>query len=212
MILLEFIFSLAYYKMKLKFVHITKCSGTFIEDIGKIHNIEWGRFHKEEYKYHHELFTLKPESLKKKYHWFVIVRNPYDRILSEYYCRWGYGIGSKNITHTKEEFNDFLIEKIKKRSLTGEHYTEQYKYIDHDPNININIIKFENLYEELDDLFKRYQIDIDIYKLTKKINSKECANSTIPFTIHDFNKDLIQYINEIYDKDFLLFHYPKITI
>ena len=56
----------------------------------------------------------------------------------------------------------------------------------------------------MDDLFKRYQIDIDIYKFTKKINSKECANSTIPFTIHDFNKDLIQYNNENYDKDFNL--------
>ena len=37
-----------YYKMQentkknLKFIHITKCAGTFIEEIGREKNIKWG--------------------------------------------------------------------------------------------------------------------------------------------------------------------------
>ena len=93
----------------LKFIHITKCAGSFIEDIGKEHNIEWGRFHKE-YGFWHNNFIDVPNAIKQKYDWFVIVRNPYDRILSEYYCEWG-GIGNKNITHNKEEFNKTWLSK-----------------------------------------------------------------------------------------------------
>ena len=32
------------------------------------------------------IFFTKDDELKQKYDWFMIVRNPYDRILSEYYC------------------------------------------------------------------------------------------------------------------------------
>jgi len=194
----------------LKFIHITKCAGSFIEDIGKEHNIEWGRFHKE-YGFWHNNFIDVPKSIKEKYDWFVVVRNPYDRILSEYYCEWG-GIGNKNITHNKEEFNNYLIDKIKNRQLheNSYHYSEQYKYIDN--NINITIIKFENLFEELINLFEKYKIDINVNKYNKKINNKESKNSTILFNIDDFNTDLLTYINEVYDKDFILFNYEKRTV
>ena len=67
----------------LKFIHITKCAGTSIEDIGKKNDICWGRYHKE-YNWWHEPFINLKKSLKKKYDWFVVVRNPYTRILSEF--------------------------------------------------------------------------------------------------------------------------------
>ena len=76
---------------ELKFIHITKCAGTTIENIGKKNNILWGRFHKE-YGWHHEIFPNKIPKLKLKYDWFVVVRNPYERLISEFYCKWG-GVG-----------------------------------------------------------------------------------------------------------------------
>lgn len=189
----------------LKFIHITKCAGTFIEDVGKYHNINWGRFDTE-YGYWHDIFSLKPQSLKNKYDWFMIIRNPYDRILSEYYCEWG-GIGKKNITHTKEQFNQFLIYKIRNRSLSGDHYTEQYKYLD--KNVPINIIRFENLNAELDLLFKKYNIPINVFEYRKQ-NTRQSKNKELKFTKDDFSKELISTINDIYDKDFEEFNYEKI--
>lgn len=193
---------------ELKFIHITKCAGTFVEKIGKNKNIDWGihHFRTGEYGHWHQPFSKKSIELKKKYDWFIIVRNPYTRILSEYYCQWG-GIGNKNTNHSNEEFNKFLIDKINKKP--GYHYCEQYKYID--DKAVINIIKFENLNEELEILFEKYKIDIDL-KMYKKENTKEEKNKQITFTINDFSNELINLINNVYKKDFELFGYEMISI
>ena len=41
---------------ELKFIHITKCAGHYIETIAKKQNIRWGKRHKE-YGFHHKIFT-----------------------------------------------------------------------------------------------------------------------------------------------------------
>jgi hypothetical protein len=198
-------------KKELKFIHITKCAGTFIEKIGLKNNILWGRYHNE-YGWWHEEFTKKNNELKNKYDWFMIVRNPYDRILSEYYCYYG-GIGNENIIHTKKEFNEYLINKINTRELitniNKDHYKEQYKYFDN--TIKIHIIKKENMYNELKKLFNDYNLPIDIDKYIKnKINNKEKKNKKCIFDINDFEPELIKLINEVYEKDFILFNYDML--
>ena len=201
----------------LKYVHITKCAGTFIEEMGRDNNIKWGRHHKE-YGWWHETFITKPEKIKNKYDWFVIVRNPYTRLLSEYYCQWG-GINHescKNIKiETNDDFNNYLIKKINSRNnksddklCVGHHYTEQYKYIDND--IPMHVIKLENLNTELQVLFDKYNINIIISNY-KKMNNKENKNDILPYTIDNFNEELINLINEVYDKDFQLFDYNKLV-
>ena len=133
---------------KLKFVHITKCAGVNIEDINT--NQEWGRFDKEiesmfksvDYRlwpfWHVPFQYLKKEQLDEmleKYDLFTVVRNPYDRIISEYYCRWvgpgpnGVLKESKNI----DEFNRFIRsrllqvkQKMKNNEKIHQHYTPQH--------------------------------------------------------------------------------------
>ena len=140
-------------KKILKFIHISKNAGSSIEKIGITKNIQWGIYHSFEYGYWHNYFPNKPIQLKLKYDWFMIVRNPYNRILSEYYCEWG-GIGKKNINHTKKEMNEYLIKKIKNRDPKGDHYTEQNKYLDENKDIHIFILRFEKLNEDFNKLHR----------------------------------------------------------
>lgn len=184
---------------ELKFIHITKCAGTTIEDLAKEKGIYWGRYDKE-YGWWHEIFCKKGKDLKDKYDWFMIVRNPYDRILSEYYCRWG-GEGKRD-NFTKEEFNKFLIKKISKRSQNGHHYTEQYKYLDND--CNIKILKYENLEEEFNNLMVRYNIDLKLNKHSNKSGEKK-------FSVSDFSSELVRMINVVYKNDFSNFGYDMIN-
>ena len=58
-------------------------------------NIKWGMFHKE-YGHHHRPFREKPLKLHEKYDWFMVLRNPYTRLVSEFYCHWGGWRGAYN--------------------------------------------------------------------------------------------------------------------
>lgn len=195
---------------ELKFIHITKTGGTCVEEAGHKYGITWGKFHTE-YGRWHTFFCMKPNKIKKKYNWFTIVRNPYTRILSEYYCQYG-GIGNKNITHTKETMNSFLIDKILNRHITapvGGHYSEQFKYIENVGNIKIHIIKFESFVDDLHDLLKTYDLPPIEFE---KTNNRESLNKNVNFTVEDFSNDLITLINDVYDRDFELFGYNKMNI
>jgi len=191
-------------EMQLKFIHITKCAGTSIENIGKQNNILWGRFHKE-YGSWHEFFPNKTKQLKLEYDWFTVVRNPYERLISEFYCKW-WGInrhGKKDPNHVnEEEFNSHTKSQILSRSQVGDHYSEQYRYIDE--NAVIHILHFENIELEFNELMKKYKLDI---KLNRKDNQ---ATSVKKFTIESFTPELIKLINEVYHKDFITFDYKKI--
>jgi len=189
---------------ELKFIHITKTAGSSIETVGLEKNKRWGINHKE-YGFWHEMFPNKPKSLKEKYDWFMVVRNPYKRILSEYH----FLAGIFNYNHTPDEFNNFVIKwatnasnDIESHNIYGrkggDHFTEQYKYLD--PNIKIHVLKFENIEEEFNNLMKQYNYNI---VLNKKVQvSKQI------FTVKDFSDKAINLIQKIYKRDFETFDYP----
>jgi hypothetical protein len=203
-----------YNKKELKFIHITKNAGTYIEDTAKKSNILFGRHHTE-YRNNkdngapwHHIFPNINKNVKDKYDWFMVVRNPYTRLLSEYYCQWG-GIGNKNINHTKKEMNNYLINNIKnreKKKVPRGHYIEQYKYLDGD--YNIHIIKYENLIPGLKKLYKKYNLNIVL--TYKQINSAKEKNNIQKFTTKDFNNELLNIINNVYSKDFEIFNYNNL--
>lgn len=185
---------------ELKFVHITKTAGMSIEDCAIKKGIEFGRFHREYARYVHRFLPLKPIEIRKKYDWFLVVRNPYERIVSEFHCQWG-GVGENAHNYNKEQFNDFIKMKILNRDPLGDHYSEQYLYLD--PETKVHVLKFENIKEEFDSLMKSYNLDIELNVTTNKASKKI-------FSVNDLSNETIQLINTIYDKDFELFNYKKI--
>ena len=193
-------------KKELKFIHITKTAGTSIEDIGKNNNILWGRFHKE-YGWWHEPFIRKQESLKNKYNWFAVVRNPYTRIISEFYCEWGTILENKN-SISKLDLNKIIKKRIlnRKDGWQGErdHYQEQHLYID--KKYNIHILKYENITDDFNNLMQKYSLNI---KLDKKVNKNKYDNV---HTINSLSPEVIKIINDVYDKDFKMFGYEKISV
>ena len=183
---------------ELKFIHITKTAGTSIEDCAHKKNINFGRFHKE-YGQWHNFFPNKPLELKLKYDWFLVVRNPYSRIISEYHCKWG-GIGKNNVVHTKEEMNKYIVNKINKRSKDGYHYSEQYLYIDTNPDVKIHILKFEDLDRQFNKLMEIYKIDLKL-----DVINNQCANKI--YHVKDLSRETLDLINQVYKADFELFNY-----
>jgi hypothetical protein len=132
----------------------------------------------------------------------MIVRNPYTRILSEYY--WGVKWTGFEKTKNKDKFNIILKEHIlNKRKNAYGHFIPQYKYIDN--SINIHILKFENIEEEFNNLMKQYNLNI-------KLDNKDNITEKKLFSIKDFNNEVITLINKVYDKDFELFGYNKINL
>ena len=184
----------------LKFVHISKTAGTTIEEEAKRGGILWGINHIE-YGWHHDRLANKPQTLREKYDWFTVVRNPYTRIISEFHCKWGGmgGIGPDKLKKvTEEEFNNFLICNIENVDrIRGNHYTPQHDYIDNE--IPIIVLKFENLKTEFDRLMKKY-------KLPVTLESRENVGYKV-FNYSNINQKLHDLINKTYEKDFEHFDY-----
>ena len=142
------------------------------------------------------------------YTWFTVVRNPYTRVLSEYYCRWG-GIGENTDTHhTAEEMNQYLLQKIRRwKGLVGydrHHYTPQSRYLDN-PSRHVELVYFEELADGLGKLFRRQGLEIEIP--SERVNATEKKT----YGLKDFSPDLIQLINSVYSEDFRLLGYHKCT-
>lgn len=185
----------------LRFIHISKTGGQAIATVvGEQANLYWGMFDIEYgagKKCHYLLSNIQKKEIIPKHDWFMVVRNPYERMISLYtwYKQW------KNITIS---IDDFLSEKLtwveEGKSNIGDHFTPQHLYLEKE--YNIIVLRFERLEEEFNELMMSRGYNI---VLNKKVNE-----STNKCTIHDISKEIIERINHVYEKDFTTFGYQMI--
>ena len=145
---------------------------------------------------------------------FVVVRNPYDRVISEYNCFF-YGYQGPNHDDL-DVFNKWIKRNVKliTRRLQG-HMLPQpyYAYDANGTKIVDHILRYENLAEEFDDLMREYGIPITMPPKTNTTVRHTYSNKALEtkriFKARDLMAANIKLINHVYGLDFEYFGYPK---
>lgn len=189
----------------LEFIHIPKNAGTTIENIANERNIKWGRF-KPEHKntvlnknctyWHTPPKYFNNNSLYKKDETFCVIRDPYDRIVSEYKYR------NDKKKHTPKNMNKWIHENLIPLNYVDGgmncHFIPQYDYIydDNDKQTCHHILNFNNLSDDFNNMTKKYNIDLQLLESRK---DNKTVNSV---TVNDLTDDTKQLIKTVYYKDF----------
>ncbi len=196
-------------KNKIVHIHIPKCAGTSVANVLKIYgdwkkpnldilygihnNIVLQSLPLEYYSQYYSIELLKQCTI------FAVVRNPYDRVLSDYCWRnrkcasmYDFLILIKNTLANNKK--DTLI--TYNSTILFNHFLPQHKYIECDNIFDVKIIRFENIKHDMKD---KLNINMNCHTNTTKHMSWQKYFSDKP--------KCIQLINEIYKKDFEMFNY-----
>lgn len=195
------------HEKKCIFIHIPKTGGTsieqFIKDNGENNLLFIGVQNNRSLQHltSYELKKIIPY-IYKKYYKFSIVRNPYDRLLSEYYWNPSINLGYKN-GKSKKEFLEYVIKIVKNKSYFNniyyDHFIPQYNFLYYKNKLLVNqLFKYEDLEWVTKYLKKKLTIKREFPYLNKNNVEKE-----------DWNNDEKEIIYNLYKNDFLYFGYEK---
>ena len=188
----------------LLFIHIPKTGGTYVEDEFKKANYNVGRHDineklKNEFKcpFWHTPSKKNKKINFKEYITFTVVRNPYERILSEY--NWSKFPRYKTFDVSRStELNDFVSNLNTSQIIEdGEcHLVPQAEYLtDSYGNKVKHIIHQEKLTEELNKFIEKYKLNITLSN--KKTNEKNRNH-----TVDELTETSKKYIQTYFKKDF----------
>jgi len=154
------------------------------------------------YGFWHDLPESKNQRYLRMFDWFTIVRNPYDRLVSEFYCPFG---GRGRPEHpTRTEFNLYLRDRIqrfhRKRGGPTGHYVIQALYLHiMSPSTRLRLVFYERIHE-LTDLFAEYGISPFPTKHTTRRGA---------LGVQDMDARTVNLVKEIYKADFDAFGYSS---
>jgi len=133
---------------------------------------------------------------------FTIVRNPYTRIIFEYYCNWrGFKGSNKNNATIMNEWIWKKIEKTPQQSYYG-HLIPQHYYVYNKLGRKMvkHVLRFENLTEEFQELMEKYSLNITL-------GNKTNARGSSALSVENLTRETIDMVNDRYAKDFRFFNY-----
>lgn len=223
-------------KRELKLIHITKCAGKSLEDWGGQRGYAWGRLWKaikeawakglvppQEGRMKSEPWHLPPrffrESPYTDFDTFVVVRDPYERAISEFRCPWkGFEAptGSSQARKTRraaalpEQLNEWLQRKLRggvaQPPFRNGHFIPQHMYLfDARGQHTVppeNILRMERLDTDFADLLRRYGLQSSLLGRSNE--------SQVPrFSCKDLTVETRRLIEEAYAEDFKLLSYQS---
>ena len=190
------------------FIHIPKTAGTSIEHFLREHglnNLELIGVRNGRSTHHYRASEIKNlfPNIFHNYYKFSIVRNPYERLLSEYYWTPIKNVGFKS-DKSKDEFLDYVENVIKNgtyfSNIYHDHFIPQYFFV-YNKKINKIIVNQLFKYEDMEwvqtYLKQKLKIKNDFLVLNKS-EKKEI-----------WNESQKERIYNLYKKDFELFSYEK---
>jgi len=229
-------------RKKLEFIHITKTGGSAIEAVAAKEGTIWGACHYKEVpnvgcnnpdwtKPKKRRFDLMPTGVRyigEPWHapaqWlnpnnmedtdtFVVIRDPYDRIISEYYCS-SFGYKEENPEDPKV-FNTWLGEQLEviriAQKVPGHMLPQRYFVYDQSgKRIVTHILRYETLKTDFDALMEYYKLPMRMPdKNAETVRYVGTTNeSTKRMTRNDISPENIMKINQVYAHDFKFFNYP----
>jgi len=178
------------------FIHINKCGGTSVEkalNIPKIHDTALERIDKIGRARWDELFT------------FTIVRNPYERIASQY--RYRVKTNQTNLGNRPLSLNEWIVETLGKRN--GEFYDHPLMFApcvdwitDSGGHILVDqILQLETLAADWEELKRRSGVTLDLHHENRTLTTRETS-------IEELNDTALDIVSNHFAADFEAFGYP----
>jgi len=236
----------------LQFLHISKTAGSAIEKWGLAHGLHWGVYWKQCLKQSSPReFTETDVTAVSSYRvklvvnletqhappsWFqddpyagwdtfMVVRNPYTRVLSEFRCPWaGFcGVNSgifcpvhawrrsfMRMQADAQILNLWVRARLEEKlNRLGGHLIEQTEYL-YDDGIRretTTILRYENLTAEFGELMARYGYNSDELKDVNSVSLREMPE----FSVDDLDQESRTVIEERFGSDFAEFDYAMMT-
>jgi len=225
----------------LTFIHIPRCAGTSVEDCTAADEIRWGQLDHQL----HGLYSITrgqrcykqhvpPSELPELYTdkaTFCVVRNPYERMISEFHfpLTQGFGARAKAGRCNKEGLNEFTIQaltSIKEREdpyLHDCHLLPQTSYV-YGWDVKTSkvtrtrkpwckhLIRQEHLKPDFNKLMQDYGYT---YRLTDVANPSTVAGPSwncTHVTPEDFGPEARAMIHEVWKDDFELLNFPMLPV
>lgn len=175
--------------------------------------------------YWHYPVQYLPKNIQRLYKsatLFAVVRNPYERFISEYYYICSVYKNVFRACHADPNdatlLNQVLVKQFNKVKqckrkntecyyMMGGHFIPQYDFIfDAYGNRMVDhVLHFENIEEEFDELMSENNYeDMD---LSKKENQRKVRTKKSVLDVDDLDKSTVELINELYSEDFGIGNY-----
>ena len=202
------------------FIHIPKTAGSTIDyhlrqnnpelDRGKYFaNVALKKFTNEEYRLclskplqhltYREMAKILPENILKDYKKFTVVRNPYDRLVSEYYF-------SQKYVKIYKDFEEFV-----RKALYLDLFTRVWLFDGHLETQTSYSINENKNFQSIDYIFKYENLN-ECFQYLKSITSKNVTQHLRKSLERKkfqeyYTPELKQIVQEFYKEDFINFNY-----